>query len=111
MASRLNGVSTSDVAMAVKEFVEECLATAEIIVLISLHVNGAFDTAWWPRILNRLKAYNCTQNFINYLPAASTNGLQSSHLTISAYREQSPKGPRKDPAAGQDTGIFYTIPY
>jgi len=48
--------STSDAAMAVKEFVEEGLAAGEITVLISLDVKGAFDAAWWPSILNGLKA-------------------------------------------------------
>jgi len=30
---------------------------------------------------------------------------------MSVYREQSPKSPRKDPAAGQDTATSYTISY
>jgi len=51
--------STTDAAMAVKGFVEEGLSAGEIIVLISLNVKGAFDAAWWPSILNGLKAYNC----------------------------------------------------
>ena len=38
--------STIDDAMAVKEFVEEGLAGGEIMVLISIDVNGAFDAAW-----------------------------------------------------------------
>jgi hypothetical protein len=41
--------------MAVKGFVEEGLAAGEIIVLISFDVKGAFDAAWWPKILNGLK--------------------------------------------------------
>ena len=48
--------SASEAAMAVKEFVEEGLAAGEITVLISLDVKGAFDAAWWPSILNGLKA-------------------------------------------------------
>jgi len=51
--------STTDTAMAVKGFVEEGLRAGEITVLISLGVKGAFDAAWWPSILNGLKAYNC----------------------------------------------------
>jgi hypothetical protein len=51
--------------MAVKGFVEEGLAAGEIIVLISLDVKGAFDAAWWPSILNGLKAYNCPKNLYN----------------------------------------------
>ena len=59
--------STTDAAMAVKGVVEEGLAAGEIIVLISLDIKGAFDAAWWPSILNGLKAYNCPKNFIIYL--------------------------------------------
>jgi hypothetical protein len=51
--------------MAVKGFVQEGLAAGEIIVLISLDVKGAFDAAWWPSILNGLKAYNCPKNLYN----------------------------------------------
>jgi hypothetical protein len=42
--------------MAVKDFVENGLAAGEVIVLVSLDVKGAFDAAWWPSILNGLKA-------------------------------------------------------
>jgi hypothetical protein len=49
--------STTVAAMAVRGFVEEGLAAGEVIVLISLDVKGAFDAAWWPSILNGLKAY------------------------------------------------------
>jgi len=48
--------------MAVKEFIEEGLSAGEIIALISFDVMGAFDAAWWPSILNGLKAYNCPIN-------------------------------------------------
>jgi hypothetical protein len=57
--------STTDAAMAVKGFVEEGLETGEIIVLISLDVKCAFDAAWWPSILNCLKAYNRPKNLYN----------------------------------------------
>jgi hypothetical protein len=51
--------------MAVKGFVEEGLASGEIVVLISLDVQGPFDAAWWPSILNGLKSYNCPKNLYN----------------------------------------------
>ena len=57
--------STTDAAMAVNGFVEEGLAAGEIIALISLEVKGAFDVAWWPRILNGLQACNCPKNLYN----------------------------------------------
>ena len=57
--------STTDVAMAVKGLVEEGLASGEIVVLIRLDDQGAFDAAWWPSILNGLKTYNCPKNLCN----------------------------------------------
>jgi hypothetical protein len=57
--------STTDVAMAVKEFVEEGLVAGELIVLVSLDVKGAFDAAWWPGVLNGLKACGCPKNLYN----------------------------------------------
>ena len=38
--------NTTDLAMVVKGFVEEGLSAREIIVLISLGVEGDFDAAW-----------------------------------------------------------------
>jgi hypothetical protein len=55
--------STTDAAMAAKEFVEGLVA--EVIVLVSLHVKGAFDAAWWTSILNSLKACGCSKNLYN----------------------------------------------
>jgi hypothetical protein len=57
--------STTDVAMAVKGFLEEVLAAGEVIVLVSLDVHGAFDAAWSSSILNVLKAFDCPQNLYN----------------------------------------------
>ena len=54
--------NTIDAAMAVKDFVEEGLVAGELIVSISLDVKGAFAAAWWPSILNGLKACGCHKN-------------------------------------------------
>ena len=56
--------STIDVAMAVKDSVEGLIA-GELRVLVSLDVNGAFDAAWWPNILNGLKVRGCPKNLYN----------------------------------------------
>jgi hypothetical protein len=51
--------------MVVKDFVEEGLVAGELILLVSLDVKGAFDAAWWPSILNGLKACGCPKNLYN----------------------------------------------
>ena len=56
--------STIDAAMALKDFVEEGLVAGEVIVLISLDVKGTI-AAWWPSILNGLKACGCPKNLYN----------------------------------------------
>ena len=54
--------STTDAAMAAKEFVEEGLRQGLITILVSLDVQGAFDAAWWPGILKTLQDFNCPRN-------------------------------------------------
>jgi len=54
--------STTDAAMAVKNFVEEGLKAGEVIVLVGLDVRGAFDAAWWPNILKSLQDCKCPRN-------------------------------------------------
>jgi hypothetical protein len=53
---------TTDAAMEIKNYVMEGLAGGEVIALISLNVKGAFDAAFWPSILNGLRACGCPKN-------------------------------------------------
>ena len=74
---------TIDAAMAVKVFVKEGLAAGEVIALVSLDVQGAFDAVWWPRILKELRACGCPKNlyeltksyFTQRTATLSTNSL------------------------------------
>jgi hypothetical protein len=52
---------TIDVVMKVKDIIREGLEAGEVIVLVSLGVKGAFDAAWWPSILNGLRACDCSK--------------------------------------------------
>jgi len=45
--------STIDAIMAVKEFVQEGFSGGEITVTVSLDVEGAFNSAWWPSVLKK----------------------------------------------------------
>ena len=54
--------STTDAAMAVKQFVEEGFGSREVTILVSLDVAGAFNSAWWPSILKGLNDYGCPRN-------------------------------------------------
>jgi hypothetical protein len=54
--------NTIDAAMEVKDFIREGLAAGEVRVLVSLAIKGAFDVAWWPSILNGLRACHFLRN-------------------------------------------------
>jgi len=57
--------STTDVRLAVKEYIEEGFGQGHITILVSLYIMGAFDAAWWPSILHTLKEFNCPKNLYN----------------------------------------------
>ena len=93
--------STIDAAMAVKGFVERCLVAGELIVVVSLDVKGVFDAAWWPSILNGLKAcgwpknlYNLTKSFFSQRTAIlSTNSIRMERELSTGCPEGSCLGP------------------
>jgi len=103
--------STTDAAMAVKEFIEVGLSAGEILVLISLDVKGAFDAAWWSSIQNVLKVITTPKTFTKYRKVTLDNGLQFFHLKMYLCREQSPKRPRKNSAAGQVLKQMIQFPF
>jgi len=62
--------STIDAAMVVKEFVQYSLAAGDVIALVNLDVQGAFDVAWWPAIVKEMRdcgnpknLYTLTKNY------------------------------------------------
>ena len=52
---------TIDEAMAITNFVIQGLAR-EVIAIVSIDVEGAFDAAWWPGILKELRECKCPKN-------------------------------------------------
>jgi hypothetical protein len=70
--------STVDAAMEVKQYIEHHLEGG-VIIMVSLDVHGAFDSAWWPAILQGLreakflrKLYYLTQNYLKERKAIIT---------------------------------------
>ena len=49
--------------MEIKNYIMEGLAVGEVTALINLDVNGAFDAAFWPSLLNGLRDCGCPKNF------------------------------------------------
>ena len=54
--------STTDAAMAVKQFIGPELEKGKVVIMASLDVKGAFDAAWWPAILKGLREAKCPRN-------------------------------------------------
>ena len=77
--------STVDAIMTVKDFVEENLRNKNSVALISLDVQGAFDSAWWPSILNALIKFNCPKNLYNITKSYLSDRrctLSANNLTV-----------------------------
>jgi hypothetical protein len=76
-------MSIIDAAMEVKNIVDEGLK-AEVIILVSLDIQTAFDAAWWPNILKSLQdcgyprnLYYLIKSYLNQRSAIlSTNSIK-----------------------------------
>ena len=76
--------STIDAAMVVKNVVDEGLKAGEVIILVSLDIQTAFDAAWWPNILKSLQdcgfprnLYYLIKSYLNQRSAIlSTNSIK-----------------------------------
>jgi len=76
--------STIDAAMVDKEFVQHSLAAGDVIALVSLDVQGAFDAAWCPAILKKMRdcgnpknVYKLTKKYFTELTAIlATNSIR-----------------------------------
>jgi len=53
---------TIDAVIEFKDFIMEGLAAGEVIVLVSLDIKDVFDAAWWPSMLNELRACGYPKN-------------------------------------------------
>jgi len=70
--------------MEIKEIVKEGLAAGKVIALVSLDVKGAFDAAWWPGILKKLRACGCPKNL--YAPTKSYFTQRTATLSTNSVR-------------------------
>jgi len=79
--------STIDAVMTLTDYVEEGFISGEVTVLVSLDVEGAFNSAWWPSILKSLIDSGCPRNLQNlkksYLSKRLAT-LQTNNIKIEA---------------------------
>lgn len=63
--------STTHAIFTALDLVRAKKSAGEHVIAVSLDIKAAFDNAWWPAILNRLRSYNCPSNIyqilLNYL--------------------------------------------
>jgi len=48
--------------MEVRQYIEPHINKGGVAIIISLDVQGAFGSAWWPAILQRLRDIKCPRN-------------------------------------------------
>jgi hypothetical protein len=93
--------STTDEAMEAKKFIEPELENRKVVMMASLDVKGAFDTAWWPSILQSLKDAGCHRN-LHYLSQGyfsqrtavmSTNSISIERSVTKGCPQGSCRGP------------------
>ena len=61
--------------MALKDYIDEGLRSGEVTVLVSLDVEGAFNSAWWTSILKSLNDSGCPRNLKNLTKSYLSKGL------------------------------------
>jgi len=87
--------STTDVTLAVKEYIKEGFRQGHITILVSLDVKGAFDAAWWPSILHTLKVSKCPKNLYNLARSYFSDRTATIHTNnIRIERDVSKGSPR-----------------
>jgi hypothetical protein len=68
-----------------KQFTEPVLEKRGLVIMTSMDVKGAFDSAWWPGILQGLKDLRCPRNFYNLSKEYFSNRtavMNSNSITI-----------------------------
>ena len=56
-------MSTTDAAMEVRQYIQPQLERGSVVIIASLDVRGAFDSAWWPGILKGCETQSASETF------------------------------------------------
>jgi hypothetical protein len=83
------GKSTIDAVLSVRELVEH--SSAKYVLGIFLDISGAFDNAWWPILLLKLKSRGCNSNIYSLIHSYFMNGstkLKLGHHAVSKVLTQ-----------------------
>jgi len=72
------GRSTDSALLQIKSTITNSLSNKNDVLLISLDISSAFDSAWWQAILQALRKHDCPPNLYNILK----NFLSDRHATL-----------------------------
>jgi len=78
--------------MALKDYVEEGFSSGEVIVLVSLDVECAFNSAWWPSILKSLKYMDCPRNLQKLTNSYFSNRLATLQIYNIKLEKETSRG-------------------
>ncbi len=65
--------STEDALHSIKEFIEKAFDEKGFAAVIAVDINGAFDNAWWAKILFTLKTKECPKNLFELVKSYFEN--------------------------------------
>ena len=83
---------TIKAAMEIKNYVLAGLARGEFVALISLDVAGAFDAAFWPSIMNELRACGCPKNLYNLTKSYFSNRIATLSVNSKQIEKEVTRG-------------------
>jgi len=88
--------NTVDAAMEVRQYIEPHINKGGVAIIISLDVQGAFGSAWWPAILKRPRDIKCPRNLYylvkDYLKETKAVMTENNTRVEKAITRGSPQG-------------------
>lgn len=98
--------STEDSLYVLIKYIRKKLELKKIVTIISLDIEGAFDSAWWPKIRIRLEEENCPVNLRRLIDSY----LQNRRVRVRYAGEEFEKVTSKGCVQGSIGGpIFWNI--
>ena len=95
--------------MEAKSFIEPIPKNRDLVIMTSLDVQGAFDSAWWPGILEGLRDFNCPRNLYK-LSKESFNRTVVMTTKNYTIERRITKGNHRVHAPDPASGTYYTTP-
>jgi hypothetical protein len=96
--------------MAVKDFVEDGFNFGEVATLVSLYLEGAFNSAWWPGILKSLTESECPETYIPLQGVALGKDKRQCKTPTLVWRHKLSKAAPKGHGVALDCGTYSTTP-